>query len=57
VKPDIRVDNEPHQTFLGRDAQLEAAIAYLQRKIAQDPPHTPGPPEPADKSFEYPERK
>lgn len=37
VKPDIDVDNPPRATFLGRDAQLEAAIAVLQKKIAEQP--------------------
>jgi tricorn protease len=37
VKPDIDVDNPPRATFLGQDAQLDAAIAELQRKIAEQP--------------------
>lgn len=37
VQPDIDVDNPPRATFLGRDAQLEAAIAVLQKKIAEQP--------------------
>ena len=41
VIPDIEVDNLPHATFNGRDAQLEAAIAYLERKIAEDPRTVP----------------
>ena len=28
--PDIEVDNLPHETFNGRDAQLEAAVQHLQ---------------------------
>jgi tricorn protease len=56
VQPDIRVDNEPHETFLGRDAQLEAAVAYLKEKIAADPPKNPEAPPRPDKSFEYPLR-
>ena len=44
MKPDIVVDNLPHETFAGRDAQLEAAIAYLQKKIAEDPRLVPKPP-------------
>jgi tricorn protease len=43
-KPDIVVDNLPHATFLGQDAQLDAAIAYLQKKIAEDPRAVPPPP-------------
>ncbi|MBI2796636.1 MAG: PD40 domain-containing protein [Gemmatimonadetes bacterium] len=44
VVPDIEVDNLPHQSFLGRDAQLEAAVAYLKKKIADDPRAVPAPP-------------
>lgn len=44
VIPDIEVDNLPHATFLGKDAQLEAAIAYLKKKIADDPRPIPAPP-------------
>ncbi|MBL8980976.1 MAG: PD40 domain-containing protein [Gemmatimonadetes bacterium] len=42
--PDIIVDNLPHETFNGKDAQLEAAIAYLKKKIAEDPRAVPKPP-------------
>lgn len=44
VHPDIVVDNLPHATFQGKDAQLEAAIAYLKKKIAEDPRAVPKPP-------------
>jgi tricorn protease len=44
VNPDIVVDNLPHATFNGQDAQLDAAIAYLKKKIAEDPRNTPPPP-------------
>ena len=54
VKPDILVDNLPHQAFLGKDAQLEAAIAYLKKKIKDDPPVFPEAPKRPDKSFTYP---
>ena len=37
VDPDIVVDNRPHQTFEGNDAQLEAAIGYLIERIKEDP--------------------
>ncbi|HSG40908.1 MAG TPA: S41 family peptidase, partial [Thermoanaerobaculia bacterium] len=37
VDPDIVVDNLPHATFKGEDAQLEAAIRYLQEKIEKEP--------------------
>lgn len=50
VDPDIVVDNAPHATFLGKDAQLEAAVRHLQQLIAEDPrPVPPVPPRP-DKS-------
>ncbi|TQV89659.1 S41 family peptidase [Aliikangiella coralliicola] len=37
VKPDIEVDNLPYETFMGKDAQLEAAIAYLNKKLKEEP--------------------
>ena len=49
--PDIIVDNLPHATFNGKDAQLEAAIEYLKKKIAEDPRAVPQPPAYPDKSF------
>jgi len=45
------VDNLPHATFKGKDAQLEAAIAYLKDKIATDPVDVPAPPPYPDKSY------
>ncbi|GAA5482204.1 S41 family peptidase [Haloferula sargassicola] len=50
VEPDITVDNLPHQTFLGRDAQLEAAVKHLLGRIAEDPRPVPPPPPRPDKS-------
>ena len=51
VDPDEVVDNLPHATFKGRDAQLEAALRHLKRRIAEDPrPVPPHPPYP-DKSL------
>lgn len=50
VDPDIVVDNLPHATFEGRDAQLEAAVAHLKDLIARDPRPVPGPEVP-DKSI------
>jgi len=44
------VDNLPHATFLGRDAQLEAALAYLEARIKEDPRPVPGAPAYPDKS-------
>lgn len=37
VDPDIEVDNLPRATFDGADAQLDAAIAYLTRRIREAP--------------------
>jgi tricorn protease len=37
VSPDIEVDNLPHATFRGQDAQLMAAIELLKAKIASEP--------------------
>ena len=54
VEPDIEVDNLPYATFNGADAQLEAAIEYLGRKLEEEPiqdmvplPFPPNP-QPAD---------
>jgi len=43
VKPDIEVDNPPRATFLGGDAQLDAAIAQLQKQMAEKPLKKPLP--------------
>jgi tricorn protease len=53
VIPDIVVDNLPHATFLGADAQLEAAIDYLMNKIATEPVPVPEPPPYPNLRFEY----
>ena len=37
VAPTIEVDNPPHATFERKDAQLEAAIQYLQQKLIDEP--------------------
>jgi tricorn protease len=44
VDPDTVVDNLPHATFGGTDAQLAAAIAYLQQQIREHPVPVPPPP-------------
>lgn len=44
VEPDVEVDNLPHATFSGGDAQLEAAIDWLLQKIENEPIVTPEPP-------------
>ena len=50
VDPDIVVDNLPHATFLGDDAQLDAAIVYLQKEIKAHPNPVPAHPAYPDKS-------
>jgi tricorn protease len=37
VTPDVEVDNLPHETFNGRDRQLEAALALLEKKMKEQP--------------------
>jgi tricorn protease len=54
VIPDIEVENLPHATFLGQDAQLDRAIQELQREIAADPRPVPAPPAYPVKAFTYP---
>jgi tricorn protease len=51
VDPDIVVDNLPHATFQGKDAQLEAAIQHLEALLKAKPaPVPPVPPYP-DKTY------
>jgi tricorn protease len=38
------VDNLPHATFQGGDAQLEAALGYLKEEIKTHPVSVPPPP-------------
>lgn len=57
VEPDIELDNLPHETFNGKDAQLEAAIKLLQEKIAEDPRDVPPVPAYPDKSFKNNRKK
>lgn len=54
VDPDIVVDNLPHATFNGSDAQLDAAVRHLQGLIEKDPRPVPKHPDYPDKSFDYP---
>ncbi|MEM6966602.1 MAG: S41 family peptidase [Bacteroidota bacterium] len=49
--PDIELDNLPHETFNGKDAQLDAAIKLLLDKIEKDPRDVPPVPSYPDKSF------
>ena len=50
-EPDIVLDNLPHETYNGKDAQLEAAIDLLKKKILEDPRDVPKVPPYPDKSF------
>ncbi len=51
VDPDIVVDNLPHATFKGQDAQLQKAIDYLQEAIQREPVTIPPVPDYPDKSL------
>lgn len=53
VIPDKEVDNLPHETYNGKDAQLEAAVDHLLELIEKEPVKIPPIPERPDKSFEY----
>ena len=44
VDPDIVVDNLPHATYQGEDAQLKAALAYLRKEIKEHPVEPPSQP-------------
>jgi tricorn protease len=57
VDPDMVVDNLPHETFNGKDAQLETAIAYLKEQIQNHPVDIPEPPPYPDKSFKTNKKK
>ncbi|HZL38322.1 MAG TPA: S41 family peptidase [Tepidisphaeraceae bacterium] len=51
VNPDIVVDNLPHATFNGEDAQLKAAVEYLKEQIEKEPVKPLHPPKYPNKSF------
>jgi tricorn protease len=53
VEPDITVDDLPRATFDGEDAQLDAAIRYLQEEIRSSPVPAPAPPPYPDKSSRH----
>jgi len=53
VDPDIVVDDLPHSTFEGKDAQIEAALKLLGDEIRKDPRPEPKTPPYPDKSFHY----
>jgi len=50
VDPDIEVQNMPADVLRGKDAQLEAGIEYLLKRLAEDPMEIPPPPPYPDKS-------
>ena len=51
VDPDMVVDNLPHATFEGQDAQLDAAIRFVSEQIKEHPQPVPAPPPYPDKRF------
>jgi tricorn protease len=51
VDPDVVVDNPPHATFKGEDAQLKAAVAHLQKRIKEKPVEPVEPPPFPNKAF------
>jgi len=53
VDPDIVVDNLPHATFDGADAQLQAALDLLKQQIQTDPRPVPKAPPYPNKAFKY----
>lgn len=52
VEPDIIVDNPPHATFNGEDAQLRAAVDHLMQLIKDKPIPQANPPKKPNKSFD-----
>lgn len=53
VEPDIVIDNLPHESFSGADAQLKAAVDLLKEEIRTDPRPVPAPPPYPNKAFSY----
>jgi tricorn protease len=51
VDPDIVVDNLPHATYEGHDAELQRAIDELTKEIQEDPRPVPQHPQYPDKAF------
>jgi tricorn protease len=49
--PGMVVDNPPHATFEGQDAQLDAALRYIAAQIKEHPQPVPAPPLYPNKSF------
>ena len=54
VDPDMVVDNLPHATFEGQDAQLDTAIRVLSDQIKEKPQPVPAPPAYPNKSLPAP---
>ena len=44
VDPDVLIDNDPHQSYMGTDTQLERAILELKKWLDEEPIVTPKPP-------------
>jgi tricorn protease len=57
VEPDMKVDNLPHESYTGKDSQLEAAVQYLLKLIKEQPVTTPPVPKYPNKSFDYKEKQ
>lgn len=53
VEPDIVIDNLPHATYAGADAQLKAALDVLKEEIRSDPRPVPAAPPYPNKAFPY----
>jgi tricorn protease len=53
VEPDIVVDDLPHATFEGEDAQLDAAVKHLQELIKAKPVEPPKAPAYPNKAMKY----
>lgn len=51
VDPDIVVDDLPHATFGGSDAQLDEGLRYLEEEIRKDPRPVPKAPPYPNKAF------
>jgi tricorn protease len=51
VDPDIVVDDLPHATFGGSDAQLDEGLRYLQEEIRKDPRPVPKAPAYPNRAF------
>jgi tricorn protease len=54
VDPDVVLDNPPHATFEGQDAQLDAALRIVSQQIKEHPQPVPAPPAYPNKSFPAP---